>query len=264
MGGLSHIAMSLEGIMKQASESLAGISRSFLMGGICVGLCLLAIGMPRVVDSLLQSSGESVINVVGVIVQPDERGAVLEDSRTQQQEIFREGQIFFNYAELMKVSPSSLTIRLLQTAEVIKVPVAGGAIYRFQERGRSVDESRDSNLLEEYEGTFFVQRNIFDTFIKSPTEMIGDIDGYEPMDDPYSGEAALALTHVTPESLLGRLGMMDGDMLLSINGEAATDPLLLIGAARQIRINNRFDMKLMVRRNGETQELSLLSPALEG
>ena len=110
------------------------------------------------------------------------------------------------------------------------------------------DVSRQSQIRS---SQFSVQREFVTRFVGDPEEFLQnmEISPYTEDDRP----AGFQITGITPNNPLGKMGLLDGDVIMAINQEAITSPQqaadflrkLMEGGKIEIRVNRNRSRRLI-------------------
>jgi general secretion pathway protein C len=165
---------------------------------------------------------------VGTVVADDanQSQAVIESSKNREQKAFREGDQI-GKVRIKKIQRNKVIITTQQGDRLLTIDPERVA---KNDRASSFPQSTKSSPLEQDAGgqsqipssQFSVQREFVTRFLGDPDEFLQnmEISPYTEDDRP----AGFQITGITPNNPLGKMGLIDGDVIMAINQETITSP----------------------------------------
>jgi len=212
------------------------------------------------VEKISLASKKLGLKLVGTVVADDanQSQAVIESSKNREQKAFREGDQI-GKVRIKKIQRNKV---IITTEEGDKLLTLDPERFAKNDRASSLPpgtvDSQSSPLeqgLDRQSQIRPVELGLTREFV---TRFLGDPDEFlQNMEiSPYTEDdrpAGFQITGITPNNPLGKMGLLDGDVIMAINQEAITSPQqaadflrkLMEGGKIEIRVNRNRSRRLV-------------------
>ncbi|MBL7050500.1 MAG: hypothetical protein ISR96_13380 [Nitrospira sp.] len=193
--------------------------------------------------------------LAGTAVGPEKLSyAVVLDKKapSRRQEIFTYGENVYNYGVLTKIEKTSIEITRDNVKYTVKIPVKATGGNTTGDQVKSISGPQSSIARKIGNREYLLDRKKVQNSLENPEKMLTDarllpnfIDGRQE---------GFRITEVVNGGLYQNLGLMNGDILLRINGLAISNPEVAIQAMSALRGMNNIDLDII--RKGDNMSMN--------
>jgi general secretion pathway protein C len=203
-----------------------------------------------------QFNSLSGLILVGTVTGPKHLSyAVFEDtsqSPSGSQEVFRYGDMVFNYGILKKIGPSSVEIQ--QDSATYTVTISFESLTSGSEPSPSARTTTAPATFAKKVGErkYLLNSRIVQESLKNPEHILTDARLLPNFKD--GKQEGFSISEVIPDGLYHNLGLRNGDVLLKINDLKISNPEVAIQAMSAMRGMNRINLDIV--RDGKKMSMN--------
>ncbi len=185
--------------------------------------------------------------LVGTVSGPEHLSyAVFEDKSQSQpggQEIFKYGEMVFNYGILKHIGRSSVEIQ--QDAATYTITISFESLTSGPETSQSTRTTATRTTFARKVGDkkYLLNRRIVQESLKNPEHILTDARLLPNFKD--GKQNGFSISEVVPDGLYHNLGLRNGDVLLKINDLKISNPEVAIQAMSALRGMNRINLDIV-------------------
>jgi len=215
------------------------------------------------VEKMRIASKKLGLKLVGTVVADDAKQsqAIIESSKNREQNAFREGDQI-EKVRIKKILRNTVVITTEKGDELLTLdPERIAKNDRASSSSGTVDSQ--SSPLEQDVGRqsqipssqFSVQRQFVTRFLGDPEEFLQnmEISPYTEDDQP----AGFQIAGITPNNPLGKLGLINGDVIMAINRETITSPQQAADFLRKLMEGGKIKIRLKRNRSQRLVRLNI-------
>jgi general secretion pathway protein C len=179
--------------------------------------------------------------------------AVIEDQQTGRQMLYHLGEMIPDTGRLVKIERTSIVIDeggQLATLSMQEQKLTPGTRTRFQ-RPR-YGQVYHQGIRRVGANRYVVARATVDSNLQNMAQLFTQIRAVPNLQDGHS--TGFTLSDIQPGSIFQAIGLHDGDVLTSVNGQDVSDPTRAIQLLGQLRESPSISLQVM--RNGRPVELN--------
>ena len=193
--------------------------------------------------------------LAGTAVGPDKLSyAVVLDKKppSGRQEIFTYGENVYNYGVLTKIESTSIEITRDSVKYTVKIPVKVQGDNTAADQVKSMSGSQSSIARKVGKREYLIDRRKIQHSLENPEKILTDarllpnfVDGIQE---------GFKISEVISGGLYHSIGLMNGDILLRINGLAISNPEVAIQAMSALRGMNNVNLDII--RKGDNMSMN--------
>jgi len=188
--------------------------------------------------------GASSLRLWGVGLDGREARAVIEDTTTHRQELYRVGDRVAG-ARVAAIDWDRVTIDRAGGEEVLELspPVTPPAAEAAAEGTPAPAAAPDGRIRRTGENAFIVDRRELAGAVDNMSGLMTQLRAVAEVHD--GRPAGFRLFQIRDDSLFARLGLRDGDVVQRVNGAAVGEPAALLGFLQRLRSEPRVAVDII-------------------
>jgi general secretion pathway protein C len=185
----------------------------------------------------------AVFRLWGVGLQGREARAVIEDTRTHRQDLYRVGDEVGG-ARVAAIDWDRVTLEHAGGEEVLElVPPASEAPDAAEEAPVVAASAPDARIRRTGENAFVVDRRELAGAVGNMSGLMTQLRAVAEVQD--GRPAGFRLFQIRDDSLFARLGLRDGDVVQRVNGAAVAEPAALLAFLDRLRSEPRVALDIV-------------------
>ena len=215
------------------------------------------------IEKISLASKKLGLKLVGTVVADDANQslAIIESSKNREQNAFREGDQI-GKVRIKKIQRNKVIITTEKGDELLTLDPeriakndsasSSPGTVDSQSYPLEQDVGRQSQIRSSH---FSVQRKFVTRFLGDPEEFLQnmEVSPYTEDDQP----AGFQITGITPNNALGKMGLIDGDVIMAINQEAITSPQQAADFLRKLMEGGKIEIRVKRNRSQRLVRLNI-------
>lgn len=181
---------------------------------------------------------------------------VVEDLNTREQALYRLGDFIPDAGTLVAIAKDRATVEKDRQRFVLELPSQNAAQGGPQRGGPPARAARasDQGIRQMGADRYVVPRATLDRNIRDMAQLFTQARAIPSFEN--GRPVGFLLTEIQPDSVFQQLGLRNGDVLTSVEGENVSNPAKALAMLSELSTRN--SIRLEVRRNGQPTELQYL------
>lgn len=159
------------------------------------------------------NTGFAGITLLGTVLKKSDSYAIFQDTASRKQELFKTGDMVFNYGKLTIVEKNMVVVRSAGKDKTFYMP--DGALNSAALSGAGLNALTNSISAQTGATERLIDKRLFDNVFNDMSKVLGDARL-----QPYSEGGRVkgfSVKDIKPDGVFGLIGLKDGDVLLRIN-----------------------------------------------
>ena len=196
------------------------------------------------------SGRHGTLRLWGVGLQGSDARAVIEDTTTHRQELYRVGDDIGG-RRIVAIDWDRVTLAYAGGEDVLELSPSASEPAEPVEEPPAVAEAPDGRIRRTGENAFVVDRRELTGAVGNMSGLMTQLRAVAEVQD--GRPAGFRLFRMQDDSIFRRLGLQNGDVVQRVNGQAVSDPANLLAFLQRLRTEPR--VALDIRRGAERRTM---------